>query len=269
MYAKLYQQVATSSLTQNETIVVRGVFFMLLAVADREGHVLGTDGAIARIINVDRRTFDEAVGRLMQPDPDSMSQDEEGRRVIRMTGVPGLFVVNYEKYSGMANDAERRAYYRQKKVESRERLRGAGAKAGGNVNQAEESKPGPGFSAPVARGGRLHGLPASVEEVIAFGATLNPLVSEERCREFWGHYEGQRRMNPNEEIFWVGSGDNPAVITNWKVRLPTFGTAFERRPARAPRGQRREADIEPVDPRFPLAKMKVTTVDEHGNVTVT
>ena len=76
---------------------------------------------------------------------------------------------------------------------------------------------------PNSSGQRLHGIPASVEEVIAYGQTINPKVSEEQCRTFWAHYEGQARTNDNGDIFWVTSGD--AVITNWKVKLAQFQTA--------------------------------------------
>lgn len=76
-----------------------------------------------------------------------------------------------------------------------------------------------------ARGIRLHGIPASVDDVIEFGKTCMPKpVSEDRCRAFWAHYEGQARTNQNGDTFWITS--NPSgeiVVTNWKVKLPQFG----------------------------------------------
>src|SRR5262245_35231042 len=122
MYAKLYAQVVASSLTQNETIDVRGVFFMMLAMADKggerramedkSGHVPGVDGAIARIINVPLGTFQEAVGRLSAPDPSSQSPDFDGRRLVPLEGTPGYFIVNYAKYARIATDEQRREYFR-------------------------------------------------------------------------------------------------------------------------------------------------------------
>ena len=67
---------------------------------------------------------------------------------------------------------------------------------------------------------RLHNIPASPEEVIAYGKTINPPVPEARCRDFWNHYEAQAKTNADGEIFWVTSGDT--VITNWKAKLPQF-----------------------------------------------
>lgn len=75
-----------------------------------------------------------------------------------------------------------------------------------------------GAKAPV----RLHGIPWSVEEVIAYGRTCLPRpVPEEVCREFWSYFEGQARTNENGELFWVTRGE--AVVTNWQVKLTAFG----------------------------------------------
>jgi hypothetical protein len=74
---------------------------------------------------------------------------------------------------------------------------------------------------------RLHGIPKTVEEVIAHGKTCNPLVSEATCRAFFGHYEGQRRISPSGEIFWITGSET--VVTNWKAKLPCFS------PPRPPR----------------------------------
>lgn len=74
-----------------------------------------------------------------------------------------------------------------------------------------------------ARTARLHGIPSTAEEVIAFGKTLHPPKDEETCRAFFSHYEGQARTGPSGELFWVTSGD--AVVTRWKEKLKTFGDA--------------------------------------------
>lgn len=74
---------------------------------------------------------------------------------------------------------------------------------------------------------RLHGIPWTVEEVIAYGKTVLPPdgpVTAERCREFFAHYEGQIRTSPNGDLFWITSGD--AVVTNWKIKLPSFKGSF-------------------------------------------
>lgn len=62
--------------------------------------------------------------------------------------------------------------------------------------------------------------PDSVEEVIAHGAKMNPIVPEDRCRAFFAHFEGQAKEGPNGK-FWVASSSNGGemVVTNWQARL--------------------------------------------------
>lgn len=86
-------------------------------------------------------------------------------------------------------------------------------------------------------GGRLHGIPASVEQVIAAGRECNPQKSEQDCRSFWAHYEGQARTGPSGEVFWITSGE--AVVTNWKAKLSSWG---ENKYANNPKPSRPGAD---------------------------
>lgn len=67
---------------------------------------------------------------------------------------------------------------------------------------------------------RLHGIPATVAEVIEEGKTMNPVRPEQVCRDFFNHYEGQRRTSPNGEIFWVTGSDT--IVTHWKSKLSSF-----------------------------------------------
>lgn len=62
--------------------------------------------------------------------------------------------------------------------------------------------------------------PETVEEVIAHGAKMNPIVPEDRCRAFFAHFEGQAKEGPNGK-FWVASSSNGGemVVTNWQARL--------------------------------------------------
>jgi len=69
---------------------------------------------------------------------------------------------------------------------------------------------------------RLNGIPKTVEEVIACGAEMNPPKDEDTCRNFWCHYEAQKRTNANGDEFWVTGGENPSVITHWKPKLMGF-----------------------------------------------
>lgn len=237
MYAKIFARVAQSSLTQNETISTRGVFFMLLAIADSEGVVLGTDKAIARIINVEEGVLAEALGRLMSPDAESQSPDEEGRRVVRLEETPGLLIVNYLKYRGLKNNSETREYFAQKQRESRARRREEAAVA---ARAVAESQPGA-QSAPSGQpdgkavpsgsesdppkapakknaastgtGGRRN-KPESIEECIEMGQKLN--INELACRRFYLYHESRVEEGMNGEDVWmIGSEHNRVPVGNW------------------------------------------------------
>jgi hypothetical protein len=214
-------------------ITTRYVFVMMLAIADPVGCVIGTDIALARRLNMEIHDFQSAVSVLSSPDSDSNSKEEDGRRLVPSDGERGYRIVNYLKYRNMKDEADRRAYMRT----YMESYRNAGKEKPATVNSGKQCKHGKRVltqaeasaeasansneSTTGAAGKRLHGIPGTVEEVIAVGATLHPPKDESTCRAFWAHYEGQARTNENGEIFWVTSGD--AVVTNWKVKLSAFG----------------------------------------------
>lgn len=109
MFAKLMSRITESSLMEEE-IPVRYVFIMLLAIADPKGYVIGTDVAIARRINVPVDMFKKAAAALQEPDPDSNSQEHEGRRVLPSDGERGYWIVNYRKYRETRDEEQRREY---------------------------------------------------------------------------------------------------------------------------------------------------------------
>src|SRR6266849_2536232 len=111
MYSKLFSSIVNSSLME-ESVIVRYVFLMLLAVADQLGFVAGTDLALARKFNVNLLEFQEAVKVLMAPDPGSNNRDHEGRRVIPSEGERGYILVSYRKYSAIKSEEGRRDYMR-------------------------------------------------------------------------------------------------------------------------------------------------------------
>lgn len=112
MYAKLFSRITESSLME-EAINVRYTFVMLLAIADAEGYVIGTDVAIARRLNMTVAEFGECVGQLMEPDPNSNSKEEDGRRIVQSDHERGYKCVNYRAYRDMKDEQDRREYMRE------------------------------------------------------------------------------------------------------------------------------------------------------------
>lgn len=96
-----------------EDVLTRYVFIMMLAIADMRGYVIGTDVAIARRLNIPTEEFTSSVDLLMQPDEDSNSMEEEGRRVILSDGERGYRIVNYIKYRDTRTEEDRRTYMKE------------------------------------------------------------------------------------------------------------------------------------------------------------
>ena len=109
MYAKLFARITESSLME-EPVDVRYVFVMLLAICDSTGHVIGTDIAIARRINLPVAEFVRCAEALLAPDPHSNSKEEEGRRIVHSQQERGYRVVNYLTYRDMKTVEQRREY---------------------------------------------------------------------------------------------------------------------------------------------------------------
>jgi len=112
MYAKLFSRIAQSSLME-EDVKTRYIFMMLLALADSHGDVIGTDVAIARMMNISKNEFVEGAQRLMQPDADSNSPAYDGRRIILSEAGRGYKLVNYLNYRAIKSDDEKREYMRE------------------------------------------------------------------------------------------------------------------------------------------------------------
>ena len=119
MYAKLFSRIAQSSLME-EKVTTRYVFIMMLALSDRHGEVIGTDVAIARMMNVPKNDFCESLKPLLEPDLDSNSPAEEGRRIIPSENGRGYKIVNYLNYRDIKSDDEKREYMRQYMKKRRE-----------------------------------------------------------------------------------------------------------------------------------------------------
>jgi len=111
MYGKLFARVAQSSLME-APVPSRYVFMMMIAIADQRGEIIGTDTAIARILNISIAEFADAMSVLTSPDPQSNSPAEEGRRIVSSENGRGYKLVNYLAYRDMKSDDEKREYMR-------------------------------------------------------------------------------------------------------------------------------------------------------------
>ena len=107
MFAKLFSRITESSLME-QSIPVRYTFVMLLAIADKEGDVIGTDVAISRRLNMPVEEFQSCIHVLGQEDQDSNSKEMSGKRVTVCDGERGYHVVNYVKYREMTTEFQKK-----------------------------------------------------------------------------------------------------------------------------------------------------------------
>lgn len=121
MFAKVYTQIFDSSIAENYT--VRHVFMDLLVLADSDGVVDMTIHAISRRTNVPVEIVRDAMRTLAEPDPESRSPDEEGRRIALVDPHRewGWRIINYDHYRKLRDEEGRRAYHRDYMREKRRR----------------------------------------------------------------------------------------------------------------------------------------------------
>lgn len=136
MYAKLFRQIFKGSLA--EDWMLRHVFMDLLILADQEGVVDMTIGAIARETNGSPELIAECICKLCKPDSESRNPAHEGRRLLPLAEGRswGWRIVNYEEYRKMRDEDERREYMRKYMQEYRKRPRNEGG-----VNSVNTGKP--------------------------------------------------------------------------------------------------------------------------------
>lgn len=112
MFAKVYNQIFASSIAENYT--TRHVFMDLLVLADSEGVVDMTMGAIARTTNVPLEVVKRAIQELSEPDTESRSAGEDGRRIALLDSHRdwGWRIINYAHYRSLRDEEARRSYNR-------------------------------------------------------------------------------------------------------------------------------------------------------------
>jgi hypothetical protein len=98
----------------------------LLVLADEKGIVDMTIEAVARRTNVPLEIVSSGIAALLKPDPNSRSQEEEGRRIVPLDERRswGWLIVNYERYRNTKSKEDKRLYdqsrYKQTKVKKSE-----------------------------------------------------------------------------------------------------------------------------------------------------
>lgn len=112
MYVKLFSSMLESTIWMMPNTVLR-VWLTLLLRSDAEGFVRMSIPGLALISRVSLDECREALRVLEEPDADSQSKNEEGRRIIRIGGdEPMWHIVNYQKYRKLRDEEQKREYAR-------------------------------------------------------------------------------------------------------------------------------------------------------------
>lgn len=119
-FTKLYSSILDSSIWC-EDLCTRVVWISFMAKADPEGRVLAAPARMASLANVPLGEFQASLRKLLSPDPDSRTPDNDGRRIANIQG--GWQILNYELYREMGRSQDRRDYLKHKKRDERAKKR--------------------------------------------------------------------------------------------------------------------------------------------------
>lgn len=107
-------------------------FQQMIVLANPDGIVDMTASAISRRTSIPLEIIEVGIAKLMEPDPESRTPDEDGRRISLLDDHRnwGWQIVNHAKYQAMRNAAERRDYLKDAQAKRRARLKEEAQNAG-------------------------------------------------------------------------------------------------------------------------------------------
>ena len=115
MYGKIFAQMYEGTLGSRGPWEALVTFQQLIVLANRHGEVDMTADAISRRTTIPLDIIEKGLVALSQPDPDSRTPDEDGKRIVLLDArrAWGWRLVNYDKYRKIRNEEERREYQRK------------------------------------------------------------------------------------------------------------------------------------------------------------
>ena len=123
MFGKWFASTYTGSMLGAGGTVF-AVWGWIIANADCKGTLEINPRLLSAIIGDPIEDVEKALEYLSQPDPNSRSKEQEGRRIVHVNAFTWE-VVNHEHYRKIRNADERREYNRRKKAEARARAKSA------------------------------------------------------------------------------------------------------------------------------------------------
>jgi hypothetical protein len=203
-FTKLFGTIVTSTIWQEDSDT-KVVWVTMLALADARGYVDATIPGLANIANVSIEKTREAVEKFLNPDTDSRTKENEGRRIQEVEG--GWRLLNYEHYRQKRDPEKRRQQNREAKRRERQK-QAENADCQPNVSQCQpmsaqaeaeaeaEFKKTPLISPRGDEGEKLHDL-----------GSLKNSEAVQLVFEHWNQYAGQSVEKPGgqsgvKRILW-------------------------------------------------------------------
>lgn len=110
-YIKIYGSELLASTLWASDWRVKNTFITMLAMCDRDGKVMASVPGVAHAAYMSVEDTRYAMDILGEPDPESRSQEKEGRRIEKIDG--GWRVINYGKYRDRRDGGKRREDVKQ------------------------------------------------------------------------------------------------------------------------------------------------------------
>ena len=246
MFVKIFAQILDSTLA--DSWQVRHVFEDLLKLADKTGVVDMTTSAIARRTGVPLEIVEHAIQQLSQPDPQSRSAAEDGRRIVLLDEHRswGWRIVNYLQYRAIRDEDARKEYQadwvKQKRASrqivdksvdlNRQSTKSthAEAEAEAEAEAVKEASPTAPPSIPRRRAARIPEDFAVTEEHRQFAANKglpSPDIEIDRFLDYWRAKPGKGGI----KLDWDGT------FRNWLRNARTFSRQTQQStPTPAPPG---------------------------------
>jgi hypothetical protein len=123
VYVKIFPQMYDGTLATRGPWEALVTFQQLLVLADPVGIVDMTSEAISRRTTIPLNIITAGITALEQPDPESRSPAEDGRRIVRLSEARswGWRIVNYLEYRDIRDEEHRREYQRRWAKDARAR----------------------------------------------------------------------------------------------------------------------------------------------------
>lgn len=194
MYVKIFSKIFDSTIAENWQ--ARVVFMDLLILADRDGIIDSTLPSISRRTNCPVQFLKEGIEILMLPDPQSRSDEDDGRRIELLEPDKrdwGWRIINYKKYRDLKSSEDLREKNRERVRRFRERQASCNGESLQNITPESEDASS---SESASRGKR------SAEEKGEYTSEFE---------EFWSGYPKKKAKSKAYEA-WQKIRNRPQVL---------------------------------------------------------